>query len=153
GRPPAGSRELGWPARRRARARPRGERDDPGRPCPRGADRRRPGLPPPRGSRRAVTRVLVVAAGAEARARLDGMIRGRPGLRLLVAPPGGPLARQVAAMQADVVVLDLEIDLLRAVAATPGAPPIIALTAERGGPARADLRRAGARGVLPRTAT
>ena len=100
-----------------------------------------------------MTRVLVVARGAEARARLEGAIRGRPGLRLLVAPPGAPLARQIAAMQPDVVLLDLEIDLLRAVAATPGAPPIVALTAESGGPARADLRHAGARGVLPRTAT
>jgi DNA-binding NarL/FixJ family response regulator len=109
-----------------------------------------------------VTHVLVVASSAEARARLEAAIRGRPGLRLVAATPAEPLARQVAAMRPDVVVLDLrrpgtgrapdDLALLRAVAAPPGAPSVVVLTERAGGPARADLRRAGARGVLPLTA-
>ena len=108
-----------------------------------------------------MTDVLVVAAGAEARARLEAVVRGRPGLRLLGAPPGEPPARQVAATRPDVVVLDLGRpavgpaagvpETLRAVAAAPGAPAVVVL-AEQGDRAGADLRRAGARGVLPRTA-
>jgi len=109
-----------------------------------------------------VTDVLVVAVGAEARARLEAVVRGRPGLRLLAAPAGEPPARQVAATRPDVVVLDLgrqalgpeagAAETIRAVAAAPSAPAIVVLADQADGAARADLRRAGARGVLPRTA-
>ena len=55
-----------------------------------------------------VTRVLVTARRAAARARLEAVVAGAPALRLVPALPGVPLARQLDELRPDVVLLDLE---------------------------------------------
>jgi two-component system, NarL family, response regulator YdfI len=57
-----------------------------------------------------VTTVLVAARSASARARLEGLVAGSRALRLVSAPPGMALERQLHALRPDVVLLDLERD-------------------------------------------
>ena len=107
--------------------------------------------------------VLVIAAPMERRRQLEAALRGRPGLRLVDAPSTDTPARQAETARPDVVVLDLGRQPLgpggagaaavRAVVGSPGAPAVVVLAEHAGGTARAEARRSGARGVLPRTAS
>jgi DNA-binding NarL/FixJ family response regulator len=105
-----------------------------------------------------VITVLVAARDPAARARLEGVLavdRGR--LRLVAGPSGAPLARQVAATQPDVVLLDLADARIAPIVAALGDGARAALVVLADAPARA-LREAAAsrdliRAVLPRDAT
>jgi DNA-binding NarL/FixJ family response regulator len=105
-----------------------------------------------------VISVLVVSRDPAVRARHEGVAAGARGrLRLVAGPSGAPLARQVAAAQPDVVLLDLEaarvVPVIDALADDARAALIVLTEA----PARV-LREAAAAGelvraVLPRDAT
>jgi len=104
-----------------------------------------------------VTRVLVAARGAAARARLEAVVAGAPALRLVPALPGVPVARQLDELRPDLVLLDLGGERLETVLGGPwgaGRAALIVLAEE---PHRvvADERlgRGPVRAVLPRDAT
>ncbi|HEX7213625.1 MAG TPA: response regulator transcription factor [Methylomirabilota bacterium] len=102
--------------------------------------------------------VLVASRDPAVRARLEGVVAGARGrLRLVAGPSGAPLARQVAAAQPDVVLLDLEAARVAPVIAALADDARAALIVLADGPARV-LREAAAahdlvRAVLPRDAT
>lgn len=110
---------------------------------------RRPDADPP-------AAVLVAARGG-ARARLESAVAGSGALRVLRAPPGLPLAGQVAALRPDVVLLDAEDERIASLLAPlrdEGRTALVVLTQA---PARAlretaDMRTL-VRAVLPRDAT
>jgi NarL family two-component system response regulator YdfI len=62
-----------------------------------------------------VTRVLVAARRAAARARLEAVVAGAPALRLVPPLSGVPLAGQLDALRPDLVLLDLEGERLETV--------------------------------------
>lgn len=96
-----------------------------------------------------MTRVLVAARGAAARARLEAVVAGAPALRLVPALPGVPVARQMDELRPDLVLLDLEGERLEAVLGGPwgaGRAALIVLADER-------LGHGPIRAVLPRDAT
>ena len=100
--------------------------------------------------------VLVAARGA-ARARLERAVAGSPALRPLATPAGLPLARQVAVLEPDVVLLDAEGDRIAPLLGPLRDETRTALIVLTDDPARvlretADARRL-VRAVLPRDAT
>jgi DNA-binding NarL/FixJ family response regulator len=100
--------------------------------------------------------VLVAARGA-ARARLERVVAGSPALRPLAAPTALPLARQVAALEPDVVLLDAEGERIAPLLGPLRGETRSALLVLTDDPARvlretADARRL-VRAVLPRDAT
>jgi DNA-binding NarL/FixJ family response regulator len=103
-----------------------------------------------------VTRVLVAARRAAARARLEAVVAGAPALRLVPALPG-VLARQLDELRPDVVLLDLEGEQLETVLGGPrdvGRAALIVLAEEpRGVVADERLGRGPVRAVLPSDAT
>ena len=66
-----------------------------------------------------MTRVLVAARAAAARARLEAVVAGAPALRLVPALPGVPVARQLDELRPDLVLLDLEGERLETVLGGP----------------------------------
>jgi len=104
-----------------------------------------------------VTRVLVAARRAAARARLEAVVAGAPALRLVPALLGAPVARQLDELRPDLVLLDLEGERLETVLEGPwGASraALIVLTAEpRQVVVDERLGRGPVRAVLPSDAT
>ena len=103
-----------------------------------------------------MTRVLVAARGAAARARLEAVVAGAPALQL-PALPGVPVARQLDELRPDLVLLDLEGERLETVLGGPwgaGRAALIVLAEEpRRVVADEQLGRGPVRAVLPRDAT
>jgi NarL family two-component system response regulator YdfI len=104
-----------------------------------------------------VTRVLVAAQRAAARARLEAVVAGAPALRLVPVLPGVPVARQLDELRPDLVLLDLEGERLETVLGGPwGASraALVVLTVEpRQVVADERLGRGPIRAVLPSDAT
>ena len=104
-----------------------------------------------------MTRVLVAARHAAARTRLEAVVAGAPGLRLVPALLGVPVARQLEELRPDLVLLDLEGERLETVLDGPwGASraALIVLTEKpRRVMAHGPLGRGPIRAVLPRDAT
>lgn len=104
-----------------------------------------------------MTRVLVVARGAAARARLETLLAGARGLRLVPAQPGVPVGRQINELSPDVLLLDLDVAGLETVlgegwrATRVGA--VLLVDSPRRVAAEAALARGPVRAVLPREAT
>jgi len=103
-----------------------------------------------------VTTVLVAARSASARARLEGLVAGSRALRLVSAPPGVPLARQLHDLRPDVVLLDVERDRVETALAGLREPERAGLVVLAEDPRRAlggeTLGRGLVRAVLPRDA-
>ena len=103
------------------------------------------------------TTVLVAARDAPARARLESAVADSRALRLVAGPPGPSLARQVAALHPDVVLLDVDGERIAPVIGPLLEDPRAALVVLADVPARALRETAGARAqvraVLPRDAT
>lgn len=101
--------------------------------------------------------MLVAAARASARARLESVVAASRALRLVSGPPDAPLARQVQALRPDVVLVDLDGGRLDTVLAALPEPATAALVVLADAPRRmrADLavERGLVRAVLPRDAT
>lgn len=101
--------------------------------------------------------MLVAAARASARARLESVVAASRALRLVSGPPDAPLARQVQALRPDVVLVDLDGGRLDTVLAGLPEPATAALVVLADAPRRmrADLavERGLVRAVLPRDAT
>ena len=104
-----------------------------------------------------MTRVLVAARRAAARARLEAVVAGAPALRLVPALPGVPVARQLDELRPDLVLLDLEGERLETVLGGPwgaGRAALVVLAEEpRRVVADEPLGRGPVRAVLPRDAT
>ena len=104
-----------------------------------------------------MTRVLVAARRAAARARLEAVVAGAPALRLVPVLPGVPVARQLDELRPDLVLLDLEGERLETVLGGPwGASraALVVLTVEpRQVVADERLGRGPVRAVLPSDAT
>jgi NarL family two-component system response regulator YdfI len=104
-----------------------------------------------------VTTVLVAAARASARARLEAVVAASRALRLVSGPPDAPLARRLQALRPDVVLIDLDGGRLDPVLAGLPEPAMAALVVLADAPrrVRADLavERGLVRAVLPRDAT
>lgn len=104
-----------------------------------------------------MTRVLVAARRAAARARLEAVVASAPALRLVPALPGVPVARQMDELRPDLVLLDLEGERLEAVLGGPwgaGRAALIVLAEEpRRVIADERLGHGPIRAVLPRDAT
>lgn len=104
-----------------------------------------------------MTRVLVAARRVAARARLEAVVAGAPGLRLVPVLPGVPVARQLDELRPDLVLLDLEGERLETVLGGPwGASraALVVLTVEpRQVVADERLGRGPVRAVLPSDAT
>lgn len=101
--------------------------------------------------------MLVAAARASARARLESVVAASRALRLVSGPPDVPLARQVQALRPDVVLVDLDggrLDTALAALPEPAAAALVVL-ADAPRRMRADLavERGLVRAVLPRDAT
>jgi DNA-binding NarL/FixJ family response regulator len=104
-----------------------------------------------------VTTVLVAAARASARARLEAVVAASRALRLVSGSADVPLARQLQVLRPDVVLLDLDggrLDALLAGLPESAAAALVLLT-DAPRRARADLavERGLVRAVLPRDAT
>jgi DNA-binding NarL/FixJ family response regulator len=104
-----------------------------------------------------VTTVLVAAARASARARLESVVAASRALRLVSGPPDAPLARQVQALRPDVVLVDLDGGRLDTVLAGLPEPATAALVVLADAPRRMRaglaVERGLVRAVLPRDAT
>jgi len=104
-----------------------------------------------------VTRVLVAARRAAARARLEAVVAGAPALRLVPVLPGVPVVRQLDELRPDLVLLDLEGERLETMLGGPwGASraALVVLTVEpRQVVADERLGRGPVRAVLPSDAT
>ena len=105
-----------------------------------------------------MTRILVVAASPVVRAGLDAVLASNPALEVVGrASATTTLAPQVAALQPDVVVVELEGHDDPAATSTLGdvlsAAATVVLADDLRGTWAAEALRAGARGVLPREAT
>lgn len=99
-----------------------------------------------------MTTVLVAARRGATRARLEGIVGGARGLRLVVAPPALPLDRQIREARPDVTLVDLEDGPLEAVSGIGGAALVVLAEAPRrllrdGRPPRGPVRA-----VLPQDA-
>ena len=104
-----------------------------------------------------MTRVLVAARRAAARARLEAVVAGAPALRLVPVLPGVPVARQLDELRPDLVLLDLEGERLETVLGGPWGASRAALVVLAVEPRQvvADERlgRGPVRAVLPSDAT
>lgn len=104
-----------------------------------------------------MTRVLVVARCAPARARLEALVARSPALRLVSGAAGVPLDRQVSDLRPDVLLVDLDAARLEAalahVSLGPSAPVVVLLTAAPRPLLNAQAMERGVRAVLPREAT
>ncbi|HTI55089.1 MAG TPA: response regulator transcription factor [Verrucomicrobiae bacterium] len=104
-----------------------------------------------------MTTVLVAAARASARARLEAVVAGSRALRLVSGPPEVPLARRLQVLRPDVVLIDLDGGRLDTALAGLPEPATAALVVLADAPrrVRADLavERGLVRAVLPRDAT
>ena len=100
--------------------------------------------------------VLVSARGAAARARLEGVVAGARGLRLVSAAPGLSLHRRILAVRPDVVLVDLEGERLESALGglhdSAGAALVALAEAPRRLLAGGALERGLVRAVLPRDA-
>lgn len=106
-----------------------------------------------------MTDVLIAASSAVVRAGLESIVSASPALRVIGSVPGlGGLAEQLAHLQPDVILLDMERGVgadrpaLLSVNSEEGSPAVVVLTAEGEGSAVADVLRHGAVAVLPRDA-
>jgi DNA-binding NarL/FixJ family response regulator len=104
-----------------------------------------------------VTTVLVAARRRALRARLEGVVAGSRGLRLVSGAPGAPLGRQVQELRPDVVVVDLDGERIEMALAggrdAAGAGLVVLANAPRRVVAGGAMERGPVRAVLPRDAT
>lgn len=107
-----------------------------------------------------MTRVLIYAASAIARAGLESLVTASPALSVVSSSPSAlTLTQQVEDLQPDVVLMELELHddetlpALLALNAESYAPAIVVLADDAHGAWAAEALRSGVRAVLPRQAT